>query len=308
MPTFNRGRRMLAAVDCVLAQTWRPLELVIVDDGSTDDTPAVLQELLPRVQAAGVQANFVRQDNTGVAAARNRALKESTGDWISFLDDDDRWTPDKTSAQMALVGKGGINGACAVSLIEQSDGGFDLVPERGQKLLQGFCPGDNIRMTRHAHLDTLLVARAAVLAAGEFDTRLKISSDIEWIMRLCHHVSWAALARAVHEYDRSNHAGALTHEPDDQAARRKDEIRARMIEYVREKCSAHPTWDQAAWQERVGLEYRAFVRHALKARRYRHAVELYRKGMQLSLEAEPLRRMATRMLKARLKAKFERKE
>ncbi len=99
IPTWNRSDLMQAAVRSVLAQTWRDLEVVVVDDGSTDDTAAVLREMShqdPRVRP-------VRQDNAGPAAARNRALCEP-GDFqfVGLIDSDDRWLPDHLERAMAL--------------------------------------------------------------------------------------------------------------------------------------------------------------------------------------------------------------
>lgn len=304
LPTFNRGARIGAAVDSVLAQTWRPLELVIVDDGSSDDTPGVLAELRPRIEAAGVSARVIRQDNAGVAAARSRGMAEATGEWLAFLDDDDLWLPEKTARQMELAQQAGADACSGISRISQPDGSIEHVPGPGQQLLQGFCPADNVRGTRHSHVVSLLVSRKAALATGDFDSRLRVAEDLEWIARLCHHATWAALPEVVHLYERNAPGPALTREAGVDAAQRNDENRARMLDLVREKCAGLRGWDESAWRERAGVEYRAFVRHALGARRYRRAIRLYRHGLELSGGAEPLRRLRWRIFKARLKALF----
>ncbi len=92
IPTYNRGWTLRAAVDSVLVQTYRDFELIVVDDGSTDDTAEILQPYGPDIQA-------LRQANAGVSAARNAGVRSAKGVFIAFLDSDDRWLPDKLRVQ-----------------------------------------------------------------------------------------------------------------------------------------------------------------------------------------------------------------
>jgi glycosyltransferase involved in cell wall biosynthesis len=97
IPTFNYGRFLREAVDSVLAQGVTDLEIIIVDDGSTDDTPAVVTGIRdPRVRA-------VRTPNGGIASARNTGLALAQGTWLAFLDADDRWVSTKLERQLAMV-------------------------------------------------------------------------------------------------------------------------------------------------------------------------------------------------------------
>lgn len=95
IPTFNRMGWIAEAVRSVLEQTHRDLELIVVDDGSTDDS-------VLRLEAATVdsRARFVYQENRGVSAARNRGIAEARGHWIAFLDSDDVWKPEKLERQL----------------------------------------------------------------------------------------------------------------------------------------------------------------------------------------------------------------
>ena len=81
IPTFNRSALLAAAIDSVRAQTYAPIEIIVVDDGCTDDTSKVLRRSGPGIRA-------VRQDNAGPAAARNRGLAHARGEIIMFLDSD----------------------------------------------------------------------------------------------------------------------------------------------------------------------------------------------------------------------------
>jgi glycosyltransferase involved in cell wall biosynthesis len=93
IPTYNRGWTLRAAVDSVLAQNYRDFELIVVDDGSTDNTAEILQSYGPDVQV-------LRQANAGVSAARNTGVDSAKGIFIAFLDSDDRWLPDKLGVQV----------------------------------------------------------------------------------------------------------------------------------------------------------------------------------------------------------------
>jgi glycosyltransferase involved in cell wall biosynthesis len=96
VPTYNSGPLVVEAVESALAQTYAPHEVIVVDDGSTDDTADRLARFGPPVR-------YVRQENARVAAARNTGLRVATGDVIAFLDADDVWHPEKLARQTAVL-------------------------------------------------------------------------------------------------------------------------------------------------------------------------------------------------------------
>lgn len=98
IPVYNRAAMLREAVDSVLAQTWRPIEIIIVDDGSTDDTIAVEAELCQR--NPGI-VSVLRQGNAGPGAARQLGLEAANGEFIQFLDSDDLLLPKKFVLQIA---------------------------------------------------------------------------------------------------------------------------------------------------------------------------------------------------------------
>src|ERR1043166_1854397 len=99
LPTYNRAHTLARAVRSVLAQSHRHLEIVVVDDGSTDATVALVQKLAledPRVR-------LVQQANRGPAAARNTGVRQARGEFVAFQDSDDEWLVEKLERQLAAL-------------------------------------------------------------------------------------------------------------------------------------------------------------------------------------------------------------
>jgi glycosyltransferase involved in cell wall biosynthesis len=117
IPAYNGDRYIVQAVESVLSQTFTDLEIIVVDDGSTDLTHQVLEPYLDRI-------HYFYQENQGVAAARNRGIKEAKGDLIAFLDQDDFFLPDKLAAQVAL-----FRSSPSLGIVNS---GWHLVNEQGE--------------------------------------------------------------------------------------------------------------------------------------------------------------------------------
>jgi len=100
IPTYNQGSLLPEAIASVRAQKWPDVEIIVVDDGSTDDTKQVLDQL-----ATAGDLRWFRQSNAGAAAARNRGIQAATGEWIAFLDADDIWLPPKLAIQFEQLKK-----------------------------------------------------------------------------------------------------------------------------------------------------------------------------------------------------------
>ncbi|HET6262971.1 MAG TPA: glycosyltransferase family 2 protein, partial [Chloroflexia bacterium] len=100
IPTYNRAHCIAHAIDSVLRQALPPHEVIVVDDGSTDDTATVLARYDRRVRV-------LRQENGGVSVARNNGIAAASGQWIAFLDSDDEWAPQKLAAHAEAIGAGG---------------------------------------------------------------------------------------------------------------------------------------------------------------------------------------------------------
>ncbi len=96
IPTFNRVTRLPAALQSVLSQHHPVHEIIVIDDGSTDNTGACIRQRFPQV-------DYVYQSRRGVSSARNHGIRLASGDWVAFLDSDDRWLPHKLTTQVRAL-------------------------------------------------------------------------------------------------------------------------------------------------------------------------------------------------------------
>lgn len=95
IPTYNSAAMVKEAIESALAQSYSDFEIVVIDDGSTDDTEGVVRQYGDRVR-------YFKQENQGVSAARNAGIKHSSGEYVAFLDSDDLWLPEKLAEQIPL--------------------------------------------------------------------------------------------------------------------------------------------------------------------------------------------------------------
>jgi glycosyltransferase involved in cell wall biosynthesis len=147
IPTYNRARVIARTLQNVFNQTYDNLEIIVVDDGSTDETQAVLATFGDRIR-------IVHQQNGGPGSARNRGIKEATGEIVAFQDSDDEWHPTKLARQVELLKKLGPSIPCCVcNAVFRSN--VDSEPER-----ETF----DIAMLRTEHEQGLWLNPAEVLA------------------------------------------------------------------------------------------------------------------------------------------------
>lgn len=175
VPTYNRAAAVERAVASVLAQTHTDLELIVVDDGSTDDTGARLATI------ADDRLRIVRQDNAGVAAARNRGLREARCDLLAFLDSDDLWRPGKLACQIEALTTAPPSAGLCVTAVEVvgPDQSREIRHSPGGRLFEPLLLTNSI----HAVLSSGLIRRAVFEAVGGFDPRLPAIEDWDWLQR-----------------------------------------------------------------------------------------------------------------------------
>jgi glycosyltransferase involved in cell wall biosynthesis len=170
VPVYNGAHFLGEALDSILAQTYRRLEVIVVDDGSTDATPAVASEYGPLV-------SYVRQTHAGVASARNRGLAEASGDFVAFLDADDRWHSEKLARQMARF-------AARPELDLSVTGGQNFwMPGLAEMDERSRDPRYTEPWPGYGSPVTLLARRVAFDTVGPFDPRFTVSEDRDWFIR-----------------------------------------------------------------------------------------------------------------------------
>ena len=191
IPTYNRAATIADAVDSVLCQTYREIEVIVVDDGSMDSTLEVLRGYSDRIQV-------LRQENAGPSAARNRGVAVSTGEIIAFLDSDDLWLPDKIRQQVELMELGGEGMCCCVCNAETI--GSNGKPEGTSFELAGFRPGiprgewlnpGEVLATGFLLFNQVVaIRRAAFNSIGGYKASLRLLEDYDLAIRLSSQGKW----------------------------------------------------------------------------------------------------------------------
>lgn len=171
MTVYNGEAYLREALDSILAQTYPSVEVIVVDDGSTDQTADILASY-------GDKITWQHQPNQGQGAGRNSGLAHATGELVAFLDADDIWVADKLEKQMQLLGKqrklAMVFGLMKVFVSPE------LSEQRKQELkgdgdvLRGYSSG------------TILVWKDALLKAGLFPTHVRVGEFIDWYTRAKH--------------------------------------------------------------------------------------------------------------------------
>jgi len=179
IPTYNYGHYLSEAINSVLSQTLPIDEIIVVDDGSTDNTEEI-------VGTFGDKVIYVRKGNAGLSAARNTGIERSTGDLVAFLDADDIWYPEKTEKQVALFEVDESIGMVYSCVREfESDTGETVTTWCEGK--EGWMADDLLRFEGAAVSaigSTGLVKREVFETIGNFDTNLKHSEDWDFSYRL----------------------------------------------------------------------------------------------------------------------------
>ena len=160
IPVFNGERFLREAVQSVLDQQYSPLEIIVVDDGSTDNTAIVARDLPEPVR-------YLHQTNQGPAAARNRGIEQAQGSLIAFADADDLWPAGKLESQLPLLIK---------------DPRIDIVLGRIQQVL--LSEVEELGETAFSvNLGSAVIRKSVFEQIGIFDETMRYSEDVDWFMR-----------------------------------------------------------------------------------------------------------------------------
>ena len=178
IPCFNGERYLGEALAGVLAQTHTDLEVIVVDDGSTDRSPAIAEETGDR------RLRLVRQANAGVAAARNRGAAEATGEFVAFLDQDDRWLPEKIERQLACLRASPEVGLVYTDCFLIDDTGARLGHWAARhRLLRGRI-FERLIVESVVPISTVLLPRSTFQEAGGFGERYRFVEDLDLLLKV----------------------------------------------------------------------------------------------------------------------------
>lgn len=209
IPTYNRANYIVRAIKSVLAQTYKNYEIILVDDGSIDETRNILEPYLQSIR-------YVYQNNAGPAAARNNGITLADGEWLAFLDSDDIWLPHKLEIQLLHCIK--LNTDSCFHDVSFSDSSSEYIASwneyvnKGQlglpTLRTGILPDAYKRMMNTGHLfltTTFLVRRSVIHHMGYFNEDFRTSEDLEFYFRLAARYRVAYISEALAVYSPGTH-------------------------------------------------------------------------------------------------------
>jgi glycosyltransferase involved in cell wall biosynthesis len=213
IPSYNRAHVIAETLDSVLQQSWPRLEIIVVDDGSKDNTDEAVAPYRDRIV-------YIKQKNQGLAAARNTGLQRASGELMAWLDSDDLWNRDKIALQVGVLSKTGCVMVASdfsafddegffershvrgyYSVIDKTPGGLsgifpneEQLPTRGMAHVGGEIP-DSVRVFSGEifrqliagnclHPPTVMFTREAAARAGWLDAAFRKDSDYEYLLRL----------------------------------------------------------------------------------------------------------------------------
>jgi glycosyltransferase involved in cell wall biosynthesis len=175
VPCYNAEHYLENALDSIRSQACPDLEIIVVDDGSTDDTAGVLRKL------NGTDLQVLRQDNTGPAAARNLGISAARGKWIAFLDADDYWLPSKLNLQLESLARKPDAAFCYSS-------GIYIGPPNTRRIQKPHRSGEDVFWSllwgSQLLMGSVIVRRECFAQAGSFDTQLRTGEDWDMWLRL----------------------------------------------------------------------------------------------------------------------------
>ncbi len=176
IPVYNRADLVSRAIDSVLAQSRPADEVIVVDDGSTDDT-------IGAVQRFGDRVRMIQQPHSGVSAGRNRGIHEARYDWLAFLDSDDLWKPDKLQRQCKALQEQPDSLVCYTDEEWRKDGRWKNQSKHHQKY-SGWIYARCLPLCLISPSSVLLHWRV-LEAAGLFDEQLPACEDYDLWLRVC---------------------------------------------------------------------------------------------------------------------------
>jgi glycosyltransferase involved in cell wall biosynthesis len=218
IPTYNREQTIIATIESVLAQSFSELEVIVVDDGSIDETADAIKNLMGQMASGsgkGSRIRYIYQPNKGQSHARNTGIAAARGDWIAFLDSDDYWLPDKIKWQFHAIEQFKDQcGACIsdARLVDNS-GSMDVsafgLGGKRYKDAVGILPNATVDLANSVGgwwVQALVVRSELAKQIGGFDADLQFMEDRDFLFRLSLVTSYCFVNLPLVVIDRTNTA------------------------------------------------------------------------------------------------------
>jgi glycosyltransferase involved in cell wall biosynthesis len=179
IPTYNRAKMITKTLDSIIAQTYQNFEVIVVDDGSTDDTIQILNEYKQSITRNDIVFKILQQENAGAPAARNHGLKNASGEYLVFFDSDDRMLPERIEKQVQKMIEEQSD-CCACGYIKDSKQ-QDYNPHiiHGKSVLYSFLKNKIFGSTQ-----CWMLKNSLVLKVGGYDEALVCRQDMDLTFRI----------------------------------------------------------------------------------------------------------------------------
>lgn len=194
IPTYNCGKYICEAIDSVLAQTYKDFEIIVVDDGSTDNTNDIVGKY---IKEHPDKIKYFYKDNGGEASARNFGIQKTDSEYLAFLDADDVWLPDKLEIQYASIVKSGagLNYTAMIVVDEHGKSIGEIKPSKPALCVVDLIKGYRIPMT-------VLIRTELFGSIGLFDENIKVAVDTDLWIRFARHIKIEYISAPLAKYRR----------------------------------------------------------------------------------------------------------
>lgn len=262
IPTYNRADILTDAFDSALQQTYPPHEIIIVDDGSTDDTEQLVAQLQEKHAASHTQIHYIRQQNLGGNVARNTGIESAQGDLIAFLDSDDRWHLDKIEKQIAAFDSARTGAVyCGVQHMNFETQTVIESPLRNYptgQLLDQLLVKDVTAQT-----STYIIRKSVFEHVGGFDTTLQARQDWEMWIRIAQNYTINCVSEILVDF--REHSGVRTASDPTKEIRAYKQIRVKYRELLQSKSQLLQLQARAMYLKRMARVHNKHNISKLKA-------------------------------------------
>ena len=200
IPVYNGERYIVQTIDCVISQTYKDIEIIIVNDGSTDKS---YEKIRPYLDLPNIK--YIEQENQGVAAARNKGINNSSGEFIAFLDQDDLWLPEKIERQIKI-----FENNPGIALVHSK---FSFINGKGDRIeplwqirkAAGYCYKE-IFFNNKIGMLTVIAKKKCIKEAGMFDEAIAVTDDYDLWLRITyyHPIGYIDESLAMYRYHGQN--------------------------------------------------------------------------------------------------------